>query len=301
MVPLRSARDSLPRFTDRLSVGAAGLSVSPFCLGLVRTEETISAAFDAGINFFFLTTDMHWPLYDAARRGLAKLLARGNGIRDQIVVAGVCYPTQLEFCWMPFRELLDAVPSLERIDVLVAGGSYGHEIDARLTVYHEMRRTGYLGARAIGTTFHDRQAAVRAMQDNQVDLAFIRYNPAHPGARQDVFPHVPHHRSTLLFNFKSTLGYVPPDAMARLGLDGAVYWHPDITDHYRFVLTRPEMDGLLISLDTPEQVRSLAAALERGPLDEEEEEYLMSAALVAQGKAKVDSEEEVTSTSHDQV
>ena len=294
MIPLRTARDSLPRFTDRLSLGSSELRVSPFCLGQVRGEETISAAFDAGINFFFVTTDMHWPLYEEIRRGLATLLARGEGVRDQIVVAGVCYPTQLEFCRYPFQELRDAVPGLKRIDVLVAGGAYGHEIGERLAVYHDMRRTAFCGARAIGTTFHERQAAVRAIQENRLDIAFIRYNAGHPGARHDVFPHVPHPRSTLLFNFKSTQGYVPPAVLAQFGLDGGEYWHPHITDHYRFALTRPEMDGLLVSLETPEQVRALAEALEKGPLDEEEEEYLMNASLVAQGKATVESAEAAT-------
>ena len=89
---------------------------------------------------------------------------------------------------------------------------------------------------------------------------------------------------------------VTPAAMAHHGLDDAVYWHPHITDHYRFALTRPELDGLLVSLETPDEVRALAAALEKGPLDDEEEEYLMNAALVAQGKAKVESAEAATIT-----
>lgn len=65
-------------------------------------------------------------------------------------------------------------------------------------------------------------------------------------------------------------------------------WHPEVTDHYRFALSRPELDGLLVALMTPKEVADLAAALEKGPLDEEEERYLMHAALVAEGKAKVE-------------
>ena len=76
--------------------------------------------------------------------------------------------------------------------------------------------------------------------------------------------------------------------MAELGLPGEDYWHPQITDHYRFALSRPELDGLLVSLFAPEEVAALASALEQGPLDEEEEAYLMNVALVAQGKARVE-------------
>ncbi len=76
--------------------------------------------------------------------------------------------------------------------------------------------------------------------------------------------------------------------MTALGLPGDVYWHPEITDHYRFALSRPDLDGLLIAPATPRQVAALAEALEKGPLDEEEQAYLMRVAQVAQGQARVD-------------
>ena len=95
-------RRRLPRFTDRLRLSDTDLRVSPVCLGKVRSDRTIAAAFEAGINFFFLTADMHWPLYEASRRGLEKLIRSRRGIRDQIVVAAASYVTQPEFCTMPF-------------------------------------------------------------------------------------------------------------------------------------------------------------------------------------------------------
>lgn len=277
-----------PQFRDRLALGQQGLAVSPFCLGLVHEPETIGAAFNAGINFFFLTADMHWPLYDASRRGLEQLLARGHGIRHEIVVAAVCYPTQPEFCYSPFEELVAATAGLDHLDVLVAGGAYASEFAARLTVYQEHRRGNFLGARAIGATFHDRQAARQAPAEDALDIAFVRYNPGHAGAREDLLPHLRQPTSTLLFGFKSTFGYVGSAEMTELGLPGDVYWHPEITDHYRFALSRPELDGLLVAPRTPQEVTALAAALEEGPLSEEEETYLMRVALVAQGEASVE-------------
>jgi hypothetical protein len=152
----RYARKRLPRFTDRLVLGSQGLRVSPFCLGWVHSAQTIVAAFDAGINFFFITADLHWPGYEAARRGVRELLARGPGIRDQIVVAGVCYQTRPIFCYSPFQELLHEMPGLGRLDVLIAGAVYGDEQGKRFPVYQGHRETGFLGARAIGMSFHDR-------------------------------------------------------------------------------------------------------------------------------------------------
>jgi hypothetical protein len=47
------------------------------------------------------------------------------------------------------------------------------------------------------------------------------------------------------------------------------------------------MDGLLIGFRTPAEVAALAAALERGPLTDEEEAYMMDVASVARGDARV--------------
>jgi hypothetical protein len=102
-----------------------------------------------------------------------------------------------------------------------------------------------------------------------------------------VFPHVAARPRPPLFNFKSTFGYVPPARMAEIGLPGPEYWNPDITDHYRFALTRPEKDGLLVGFRKPAEVAALAAAVERGPLTDEEEAYMMDVASVARGDAQV--------------
>src|SRR5262249_9211911 len=119
------------------------------------------------------------------------------------------------------------------------------------------------------------------------------YNPAHAGARQEVFPYLPRQRSTLLFNFKSTFRFVPAQYLEAMGLHAAEFWHPEITDYYRFALSRPEIDGVLIAPRTTAELDGLAAALARGPLTEEEESYLMDIALVAHGDAKVVPEREV--------
>jgi hypothetical protein len=88
-----SSRRLLPRFRQRLALGDS-LSLSPFCLGLVSDWRLLPAAFEMGINFFFLSTDMHWPLYEANRRGLKALLASRKGIRDEVAIVGTCYLTQ---------------------------------------------------------------------------------------------------------------------------------------------------------------------------------------------------------------
>lgn len=281
MSTLPAPRLQLPRFSDRLLVGG-GLHVSPFALGMTDSPATIPAAFDAGINFFFFSADMHWPLYSATRQGLADLLARGPSIREQIVVAVVSYVTQPEFCSMPFEEALEAVPGLRRIDLAIAGGAYASELPSRLSIYAQHRERQHCGVRAIGATCHERAAALMALQRGLLDIAFIRYNASHPGAREDVFPELKERAPALVFNFKSVSGFVSPERLDALGLPPD-YWRPHPTDHYRFVLSRPELDGVLCSLRTPAELSTLMKALEQGPLSEEEEEHLLLLSRLASG------------------
>jgi hypothetical protein len=264
-------RDQLPQPGARLRLGGA-LQVSPICVGMVARPEVVTTAFDAGINFFFVSADMHWPLYHAMRRGLEMLLERGGGIRDDIVVAGVSYATQPEFCVAPFHELLASVRGLGRLDVLIAGGAYGGELATRLPIYRRHRETALCGARAIGVTFHDRAAAAAEATRGDAELCLARYNSLHRGARDDLFPHVAARRA-LLFNFNSTFGYVAPERFAALGLDPET-WVPDVSDHYRYAFSPPEVDGLLCRLDVEEHLLALVDALAQGPLAPEECEHL---------------------------
>jgi hypothetical protein len=260
-------RATLPRLTDRVGLGP--LSVSPFCLGMVDSPTAVAEAFARGSNFFFLSADMHWPRYEAARIGLEEVLSRVE--RDAVVVAAAAYVTQPEFCREPFRELVAAVKGLERIDVLVAGGAYEGELARRLPIYLRHREDGFVGARAIGVSFHDRGAARAAIADGGIDVAFVRYNTAHPGAREDVFPFLPASRTTRVFGFTSTGGY-------RDVVDEDV-WIPEVTDHYRFALSSGALDGILCSPTTPAQVGALVEAMEEEPLSLAEEEHMIELAL----------------------
>jgi len=94
-------RRELPKLTDRLPL-RDGLEVSPVCVGIVGDPDVVPAAFEAGINFFFVTADMHWPLYEGVREGLRRLLKSNPAARDSLVVGVVAYVTQPEFCWVPF-------------------------------------------------------------------------------------------------------------------------------------------------------------------------------------------------------
>jgi hypothetical protein len=273
-----AGRARLPALTDRLRLGASGLSVSPVCLGLVGSADVLTTAFEAGINFFFVTADMHWPLYEPVREGLRRLLR--SQVREKIAVAVVSYMTQPEFCFAPFEEVLEAVPELGHIDVGVIGGAYATDFPIRLREYAQ-RRPGDM--RALGATFHERAAAVNAINEGELDIAFIRYNSSHAGAESEVFPHLRSDRVTKVFNFQSTHGHLDADRLAELGLP-TKNWRPTPADHYRFALTSPYLDGLLCALQDGAQVDDLRQALAKGPLSADEADYLKKLSALAKGK-----------------
>ncbi len=286
---MRPLRDKLPRFTDRLPLGTSGLEVSPYCLGCVGSPDVVSAAFDLGINFVFITADMHWPVYENIRRGLSELLVRRPAVRSQIVVGAVSYVTQPEFCLGLFQEVIEAVDGLDSLDLLIAGGAYAAELSSREPVYRQHREHSFAGAKAIGASFHDRAGAAQAVRAEWLDIAFVRYNASHPGAREDLFPELEPQRSTLVYNFKSLFGAVDSALAEKLGLTDE-HWIPDPVDHYRFVLSRPELDGVLFAPATVAEVEGVAAAIEEGPLSEEEEEHMLLLGELSRGLSVVQSD-----------
>jgi hypothetical protein len=276
-------RIQLPRPHERRRLGNSPLFVSPLCIGISGSPETVEAAYETGVNFFFLSSDLHWPLYEATRKGLANLLASGRANRDDIVVAACSYLDQPLFGALQFHEVIEAIPGLKRVDVVIAGGiSHPQSYYARLPSLNIGKMFAYRGISAMGASFHDRQCALAAHNANQLDVAYIRCNPAHTGARADIFPFLRRDRVGLTYNFKSLMLRVTEKELARAGLRGIE--PPPACDYYRFVLSSPELDGILCAPQSPAEVHELASALEKPPLSVQEEEYLISLSNTVYGR-----------------
>jgi hypothetical protein len=271
----------LPRATDRVPLGLSGLAVSPLCLGITADPAVVPAAFDAGVNFFFLTADLHWPLYEGLRRGLELLLARSPSVRDQIVVGVVSYLDEPLFQYLQFHEVTQSVRGLERVDVLVAGAVPGTEsFNTRYASLAKARANRHAGAVAIGASFHDRATALGSLNLNCLDLHLVRYNTGHPGARHDLFPLLREDRVSPIYTFKSTFSQVTEPQFRRLGLT-ADRWVPRTIDYYRFVLSHPAVAGVLCSPMSVPELHGLIDCLGERPLTPSEEEYMMWLSAIA--------------------
>lgn len=268
-------RTSLPKASARLPLGGTGLQVSPICFGITGAPECVPAAFDAGVNFFFLSADLHWPLYEHTRKGLEMLLDRSPSIRDQIVVGVVSYLDQPLFQALQFHEVIDSVRGLRRVDILIAGAVWNESnFSTRLEAMRLAQSIRHNGAIGKGASFHDRRSAVFSINYNCLDVNFVRYNTAHAGARHDLFPYMRHDRTSLIYNFKSVLSVVTPERFRELGL-ASTYWLPRPVDYYRFVLSNPHIDGILCSPESEQHVGDLMDALDERPLTISEQEYMI--------------------------
>ncbi len=118
--------------------------------------------------------------------------------------------------------------------------------------------------RAIGVTTHDRPRAGRLAEDSIVDLLQIRYNAAHPGAEQDVFPHLARrHPAVVAYTATSWRKLMRRPR----GWTGSVMTAGDC---YRWVLASPHVDVVLSGPRNAKELRENLAALDRGPLSADE-------------------------------
>src|SRR3954467_7394411 len=97
-------RVTLPKPVDRIPLGHSGLRVSPLCLGLTASPDTVIAAYECGVNFFFVTGDLHWQLDEGLRKCVGKLFAGRRARRDEVVVGGVSYLDKPLFGALQFHE-----------------------------------------------------------------------------------------------------------------------------------------------------------------------------------------------------
>jgi hypothetical protein len=101
-----------------------------------------------------------------------------------------------------------------------------------------------------------------------LDLLMIRYNAAHPGAEQDVFPHLAP-RSPAVVAYTATAWR----KLLRLpkGRTGRV---PTAGDCYRFCLANPHVDIVLTGPRTAAELRENLSAIDAGPLSPDDMAFM---------------------------
>jgi predicted aldo/keto reductase-like oxidoreductase len=231
--------DAMPR------VAALGHHCPPVLrLGLATRGDThldekdIEYAVARGVNY------LNWCGHDD---GLAEAVRSERFDRDQVVIA-----FQLSGRTRPAarRELADALRTLNttRIDVVtfyyVEEQCEGEEItgpDGALEAMEEAQILGQI--RMTGLTTHQRALGTNWTESGKLDLLMIRYNAAHRGAEQDVFPVTDRRRIPVVAFTAQRWGAL----RERTPEDPWGFSPPPATAWYRFALANPAVSIVLMA------------------------------------------------------
>jgi aryl-alcohol dehydrogenase-like predicted oxidoreductase len=130
--------------------------------------------------------------------------------------------------------------------------------------------------RTVGTSIHDRKRAGELARSSILDALMIRYNAKHPGAEEDIFPHVEaRHPLIIAYTATSWRQLLRPVSGIEMppwpGTAAAPPPPPLSPAHcYRFCLTSPHVHVVWTAPKTGDQLDENLAALAEGPLSEQE-------------------------------
>jgi aryl-alcohol dehydrogenase-like predicted oxidoreductase len=254
--------------TRDFTLATLGSSGIPVCrMGLSATyrpgKAAIHEALDRGVNLFFMygfDTQMVSALRDILR----------TRRQDIVVVTGaynllVGHPNLRRTLEKRLRKL-----GTDHIDVFLFLGvmKEKHLTDDVREEFVRFREEGKV--RCIGMSCHDRKFAGRLATEGVLDTFMIRYNAAHRGAEEDTFPHLANHNPGILSYTATRWSYLirrPRNwpAGERIPTPGMCY---------RFVLSNPNVDVCLTAPSNIKHLRENLAALEDGPLSEEDMQFM---------------------------
>ena len=146
---------------------------------------------------------------------------------------------------------------------------------------------------SIGTSIHDRKRAGRLALDSEIDLFMIRYTAKHPGAEQDIFPHLSKRNPAVVGYtalawgqlIKPLKGTAMPSWPGRVDFNGPPL-SPDLC--YRFVLSSPHVHVVLTGPQNREQLRRNLDAMEQGPLAPDEMDWIRQYGQLVKSKKRLD-------------
>ena len=245
--------------------GRSGIPL--FRLGLSATyrpgRNVVHAALDAGVNFFFC--------YGFDGHMIKALRELSATQRERYVVATGVY--NLLVGHPNIRRTLEKRLRQLRTDYLdvflFLGVTKPKHFPERAR--DEMARLRDAGkVRCIGMSCHDRQFAGQLAAAGALDAFMIRYNAAHRGAEQDIFPHLAAHQPGIISYTATRWRYLlrRPKTWPK---DGRV---PTAGDCYRFVLSNPHVDVCLTAPSNAEQFAANLAAVRAGPLSPDDMAFM---------------------------
>ena len=244
-------------------------------------SSDIRWAAEQGVNYWVL----EW-WHGKVTEGIREVI-RQDRERHVVSVLGVALTG-----WQVRRSVENALRKLgtEYLDVFKLAwlGRTAFYSDAVIETLLKLKQEGKVSA--IGCSTHDRKRAGRLALDSAIDLFMIRYNAKHPGAEQDIFPHLSKRNPALISYTATSWGQLirPAEGIVMPpwpgpGNPGCPPLSPELC--YRFVLSNPHVHVVLTGPKDREQLRQNLQAVGQGPLQPEEMDWIRRyGALLRQGQ-----------------
>lgn len=213
-------------------------------LGLATRGNTKLAADDVALAVARGVNYLNWCGYDD---GIARALRSKLIRRSRVVVA---MPLDARDAASAEAELEEAFCMLgtRRIDVVtfyyVEHKSEWEQIarrDGALQVLKAEKQQGRVGL--IGLTTHQRKLAAEWAEEKKLDLLMVRYNAAHRGAEQDVFPVTERLGLPVVVYTAQRWGVLTRSTRD----DPPEFAPPAATEWYRFALAHPAASVVLMA------------------------------------------------------
>ncbi len=242
-------------------------------LGLAGNYGISSAdaeyAAERGVNYWLWS-----PRFPKITPVLKKALARD---RDAHVVSVL---GNAVFAGGPRKDVEKAlrVLGVGRIDCYKLGwvGRASRFSDGIQDTLAKLKDEGKVGV--VGCSIHDRKRAGELARDSILDTFMLRYNAKHPGAEQDVFPHLSARNPTVIAYTATSWRQLlkPVRGLERPPLTAGIC--------YRFCLTSPHVHVCLTGPASRQQLEENLDALDAGPLSAEEEADVRAYGLAVREK-----------------
>ena len=252
-------------------------------------------------NYGIHSADIRWAADCGANywvwgRGFGKVtdgireVLRGDRENQVVAMLGWGY-----FGWQVRRSVESALRELstDYLDVFKLGwlGRTSMASKAVMDTLLKLKQEGKI--RSIGTSIHDRERAGRLALDSAFDLLMIRYNAKHPGAEQDIFPHLSKRNPAVISYTALAWGQlirplkeiVMPPWPGRESFNGPPL-SPELC--YRFVLTNPNVHVVLTGPKNREQLSKNMDAIRHGPLGPDEMDWIRQYGQWVKSKKRLD-------------
>lgn len=251
-------------FREPVTLGRTGLRVGR--LGISSSygapAEAFEEAFERGCTYWTWGTFIRGRS-KAMRKAVRNIVARGK--RDELVLSLVTYA---HTAWITSWRLRAGLKALgcDHADVLLLGYYPKPPPPRVLEGARKLVDEGLV--RHLGVTSHVRTVFPKLEETAAYGVYHVRYNAAHRGAEQDVFPHLapePERRAGVV-SFTAT-DWRRLLKAKRMPPGEAPATAPDC---YRFALSHPQVDVCMVGARDRAEMRENLAVLDQGPMSEAE-------------------------------